>query len=76
MTLVLLFKFLLVLLLLFVIVNLGRALFMLVKREPNDQQTVPMSRYLGRRLLISIIIIMLLLIGLSSGLIDPHPRPY
>ncbi|WP_086981229.1 DUF2909 domain-containing protein [Vibrio aphrogenes] len=76
MTLVLLFKFLLVLLLLFVIVNLGRALFILVKREPNDQQTVPMSRYLGRRLLISIIIIMLLLIGLSSGLIDPHPRPY
>ncbi|WP_105901046.1 DUF2909 domain-containing protein [Vibrio gangliei] len=76
MTLVLLFKLVLVLLLLFVIFNLGRALFIMVKREPDDDNPVPMSRYLGRRLLISVIIIMVLLIGLSSGLVAPNPRPY
>ncbi|WP_432455758.1 MULTISPECIES: DUF2909 family protein [unclassified Agarivorans] len=36
----------------------------------------PMSHYLGRRLLFSVLIIALILLALATGLIQPHPRPY
>ncbi|GLT13457.1 DUF2909 domain-containing protein [Vibrio algivorus] len=76
MTLVFLFKLTLVLLLLFVIFNLGRALYSMVKYDREDPNSVPMSRFLGKRLFISVIVIMVLLIGLTSGLISPNDRPY
>lgn len=76
MTLVFLFKLTLVLLLLFVIFNLGRALYSMVKYDQEDPNSVPMSRFLGKRLFISVIVIMVLLIGLTSGLISPNDRPY
>ena len=72
MNLVLLFKTLLVLLLLFVLFNLGRALFIMLRGD--SQQS--MSQFLGRRVLFSALIIVLLLIALGSGLITPNPRPY
>ncbi|MCL1038866.1 DUF2909 family protein [Shewanella submarina] len=72
MNLVLLFKILLVLLLLFVLFNLGRALFIMLRG--NSQQS--MSQFLGRRVLFSALIIILLLIALGSGLVTPNPRPY
>ncbi|MCL1091448.1 DUF2909 domain-containing protein [Shewanella profunda] len=66
------FKLVLVLLLLFIIFNLGRALFIMVKGD----NTVPMSRYLGRRVIFSVLVILLLLVALGTGLISPNPRPY
>ncbi|MCL2915186.1 DUF2909 domain-containing protein [Shewanella corallii] len=72
MNLVLLFKILLVLLLLFVLFNLGRALFIMLRGD--SQQS--MSQFLGRRVLFSALIIILLLIALGSGLVTPNPRPY
>ncbi|AEH12049.1 MULTISPECIES: DUF2909 family protein [Shewanella] len=66
------FKLVLVLLLLFIIFNLGRALFIMVR---GDNQ-VPMSRYLGRRVIFSVLVILLLLVALGTGLISPNPTPY
>ncbi|EGT3626199.1 DUF2909 domain-containing protein [Morganella morganii] len=66
------FKLVLVLLLLFIIFNLGRALFIMVKGDDN----VPMSRYLGRRVIFSVLVILLLLVALGTGLISPNPTPY
>ena len=66
------FKLVLVLLLLFILVNLARALFVMVKGEKN----VPMSQFLGRRVLFSVLVMMLLLVALATGVIAPNPRPY
>lgn len=67
-----LFKLALVLLLVFIIFNLGRALFVMVKGEAKK----PMSHYLGRRVLFSVLVVLVLLVALASGLISPNPRPY
>ncbi|AZQ12490.1 MULTISPECIES: DUF2909 family protein [Shewanella] len=67
-----LFKSVLVLLLLFIIFNLGRALYIMVKGD----NSVPMSRFLGRRVALSGLVVLLLLIALAMGWIAPHPRPY
>ncbi|QYK05111.1 DUF2909 domain-containing protein [Shewanella zhangzhouensis] len=66
------FKSVLVLLLIFIIFNLGRALYIMVKGDGS----VPMSRYLGRRVALSALVILLLLVALALGWITPHPRPY
>ncbi|QLE87399.1 MULTISPECIES: DUF2909 family protein [Shewanella] len=68
----LLFKLLLVLLLLFILFNLGRALFVMVK---GDKQ-VPMSQFLGRRVIFSALVVVLLLAAMGLGVIAPNPRPY
>ncbi|MBT1445198.1 DUF2909 family protein [Shewanella sp. JM162201] len=68
----LLFKSVLVLLLFFIVFNLGRALYIMVK---GDSQ-IPMSRYLGRRVALSALVVLLLLIALAMGWITPHHRPY
>jgi hypothetical protein len=67
-----LFKLVLVLLLVFIIFNLGRALVIMVK----GNQTQPMSHYLGRRVLFSVMVVALLLLALGFGLVEPNPRPY
>ncbi|MEZ9198360.1 DUF2909 family protein [Shewanella sp. 10N.286.54.B9] len=66
------FKVVLVLLLLFILVNLARALFVMVKGENK----VPMSQFLGRRVLFSVLVVVLLLLALGTGIITPNPRPY
>ncbi|RTR38166.1 DUF2909 domain-containing protein [Shewanella canadensis] len=66
------FKLVLVLLLLFIVFNLARALFLLVK---GDSET-PMSHFLGRRIIFSLLVVVLILIALGSGVINPNPRPY
>ncbi|MEC4727954.1 DUF2909 family protein [Shewanella sp. D64] len=68
----LVFKFILVLLLLFILFNLARALLVLVKGESK----VPMSQYLGRRVIFSVLVVLLLLGALATGVITPNPRPY
>jgi len=42
----------------------------------NDPNQPSMSKFIGRRLMFSVAIIVLLLIGLATGLITPNPRPY
>jgi hypothetical protein len=66
------FKITLVLLLVFIIFNLAKALIIMVKGE----QTQPMSHYLGRRVLLSVLVVLLLLVALGLGIVEPNPRPY
>ncbi|MGS0674039.1 DUF2909 family protein [Shewanella sp. 0m-4] len=66
------FKLVFVLLLLFILVNLGRALFIMVKGE----KSIPMSQFLGRRVLFSVLVVLLLLVALGTGVITPNSRPY
>lgn len=68
-----LFKVLIVAMLAFMVYNLFRALFLMNKNDPNKPT---MSKYIGRRLMFSVAIVILLLIGLLTGLITPNPRPY
>nr|WP_275975038.1 DUF2909 family protein [Shewanella gaetbuli] len=65
-------KLVLVLLLLFILFNLARALFIMVKGE-NKQS---MSPFLGRRVMFSAIVVVLLLLAMGLGIIQPNPRPY
>ncbi|WP_025672904.1 DUF2909 domain-containing protein [Salinivibrio socompensis] len=65
-------KAILIGLLIFILFNLFRALPVLLKGD----HSVPLSRYLGRRVLFSVIVFVLLLIALSMGWIAPNPRPY
>ncbi|WP_434930726.1 DUF2909 domain-containing protein [Shewanella sp. HL-SH8] len=65
-------KLVLVLLLVFIIFNLARALFIMVKGE----NTQSMSRFLGRRVMFSAFVVILLLIAMGLGIIEPNPRPY
>ncbi|MPX90868.1 DUF2909 family protein [Salinivibrio sp. VYel1] len=65
-------KAILICLLVFILFNLFRALPVLLKGD----SAVPLSRYLGRRVLFSVVVFVLLLIALSMGWIAPNPRPY
>ncbi|MDF2152728.1 DUF2909 family protein [Vibrio sp. CAU 1672] len=75
---VLLFKLTLVLLLLFIIFNLAKALIQIVRQdhENSEENNTPISRYLGHRVLFSAIAVVLLMLALSSGGLDPNARPY
>ncbi|CAM2935479.1 MULTISPECIES: DUF2909 domain-containing protein [Vibrio] len=68
-------KIILVLFLLFIIFNLARALIQMV-REPNDDDERPMSYYLGRRLIFSAFVVILLIFALLSGWLHPNHTPY
>ncbi|MGF1749254.1 DUF2909 family protein [Vibrio cionasavignyae] len=70
----LVFKVVLVLLLLFIIFNLALALIRMVKDDTTSDK--PMSYYLGRRVLFSAIVVILLIIALKSGILVPNMRPY
>lgn len=66
-------KLLLIGLLLYMIVNLFKAGRVMIKNDPNDK---PMSQYIGRRVLISAVIVIVILVAVATGLIEPNPRPY
>ncbi|MFC4653633.1 MULTISPECIES: DUF2909 domain-containing protein [Rheinheimera] len=68
-----LIKLLLIALLLFIVFNLFRALFLMMKNDPNQP---PMSVFLGRRLIWSVAVVLLIVLALGLGLMSPHPRPY
>ncbi|AEB00140.1 hypothetical protein BM523_18215 [Alteromonas mediterranea] len=68
-----LIKIILVALVLYMIVNLFMAMRVMMK---NDTSKGPMSKYIGRRVLTSAIIVILILIAIGTGLITPNPRPY
>ncbi|CUS47591.1 MAG: protein of unknown function DUF2909 [Idiomarinaceae bacterium HL-53] len=66
-------KVLLVALLLYVIVNLFRGLFSVLSNDPNR---LPMSHFIGRRVLFSVVVMLLVIVALSTGVLEPNPRPY
>jgi len=69
-----LFKILIITLMLFMVYNLFRALLIMNKKPDPNQPS--MAKYIGRRLMVSVAIVILILIGLLTGLITPNPRPY
>lgn len=77
---VFIFKSVLVLLLLFIIANLAKALIEMVKgpseSEDEEQDQPPMSHYLGNRVILSALAVVLMLVALLSGFIEPNSRPF
>lgn len=67
-----LIKIIVVGLLAFMVYNLFRALFIMNKNDPNKP---PMSKFIGRRVITSVAIVILLLVGILTGVITPNPRP-
>lgn len=59
-------------LLIFMIYNLFVAMKVMLKGD----STVPMSKFIGRRVLMSVLIVFILLLAIATGLIQPNPRPY
>ncbi|MFT5712351.1 MAG: uncharacterized membrane protein YjjB (DUF3815 family) [Glaciecola sp.] len=59
-------------LLVFMIFSLFQAMVSMLK---NDQEK-NMSKYIGRRVLASALIIGLILIAVATGIIQPNPKPY
>jgi len=57
----------------FMIFNLFKALIAMNKNDPNKPS---MSKFIGRRLFASVAIVLLLIVGLLTGIITPNPRPY
>ena len=66
-------KLVFIALLLFIVFNLFRALFTMLRSE---QGTVRMSQFLGKRVLFSALALLLILVALATGVITPNPRPY
>lgn len=60
-------------LIIFMVFNLFKAMMIMLKAEPNSP---PMSKFTGRRVLISAIIVGLILLAMATGLITPNPTPY
>jgi hypothetical protein len=58
--------------LLFMIFSLFQALMVLNKNDPNKPS---MSKFIGRRVMISAFIIILMLVAILTGVITPNPRP-
>ncbi|QEI11519.1 DUF2909 domain-containing protein [Cellvibrio japonicus] len=68
-----LLKIIFICLLLLVIVNLFQALYIMLK---NDEQAPKMSKFLGRRLFFSALVLALLIVLMMTGIITPNSRPY
>ncbi|WP_286234303.1 DUF2909 family protein [Thalassotalea sediminis] len=66
-------KIIIIGLLIFMIYNLFQALRLMNKNDPNKPS---MSKFIGRRVMTSVLIVLLLLIGILTGVITPNPRPY
>ncbi|RVT44398.1 DUF2909 domain-containing protein [Rheinheimera sediminis] len=66
-------KLLLIALLLFIVFNLFRALYLMLK---NDENQPSMSKFLGRRVMWSAVVLIAVILALHFGLITPHHRPY
>ena len=68
-----LIKAIIVCLLIFIVLNLFRALPVMLKSNPVKK---PASHYLGRRIVFSVIAFAILLVAVATGVIEPNPRPY
>ncbi|ABG42741.1 conserved hypothetical protein [Paraglaciecola sp. T6c] len=68
-----LIKIIIGILLIVMIYNLFKAMTVMLKNEPKQAN---MSKYIGRRVLTSVAIVVVILIAMATGLIEPNPRPY
>lgn len=68
-----LLKVILILLLLFIVYQLFRAMLLMLRSEPGNHK---MSTHLGRRVGLSVLVIILILIAVAFGWLQPHQRPY
>lgn len=68
-----LIKIIIALLLLFILFNLFQAGLAMLRQQDS---AVPMSHFLGKRVLFSAIALALILVAIAAGLITPNPRPY
>jgi hypothetical protein len=53
--------------------NLFKAMMIMLKDDPDSP---PMSKFIGRRVLTSVIIVGLILLAVATGLITPNPTPH
>lgn len=67
-----LLKIVLILMLLLIIGQLFHALWLMM----TTGQTQKMSAPLGRRVLFSLLVVVILLLSLAMGWLEPNPRPY
>jgi len=56
----------------FVIYSLFTALKIMQEKNPK----ISMSKYLGRRLFLSLAILFIILFSISLGFLTPNPKPY
>lgn len=68
-----LLKLVIIALLLFIVFNLFRAGIVMLRNDPEQKQ---MSRFLGRRVFYSVLVLLILLLAMALGWITPNPRPY
>ncbi|WP_206482976.1 DUF2909 family protein [Thalassotalea sp. G2M2-11] len=66
-------KIIIIGLLIFMIYNLFKALTLMNKNDPNKPS---MTKFIGRRVMTSVVIVILLLLGILTGVITPNPRPF
>lgn len=66
-------KIVLISLVIIMIYNLFKALFLMTKNDPDKP---PMSKFIGRRLIFSGLILAVVLIGVVTGIITPNTPPY
>ena len=66
-------KVIIVGLLIFMIINLFLAMKAMLS---NNSGKAPMSKYIGRRVMTSALIVVIILVAMTSGLITPNPSPY
>ncbi len=66
-------KLLVIGLLVFMVFNLYRAMRIMLSGDTDGQS---MTTFIGRRVLTSAVIILLLIIAVALGWIQPNPRPY
>ena len=59
--------------LLFMVFSLFQALLIMNKNDPNKPS---MSKFIGRRVMISAFIVILMLLSILTGVITPNPRPF
>ncbi len=64
------FKIMLVVVLLYIVLNLALAGIAMVRGKPH------MRRYLGRRVGFSVLLLAVLMVGIATGLVPLNPRPY
>lgn len=67
------FKVIIVLLLLYMVFNLFRALFAMLRNDPTKP---PMTHYLGKRVGIAALVLIALIVAAYTGFLPLHPRPY
>ncbi|HAW93015.1 MULTISPECIES: DUF2909 domain-containing protein [unclassified Arsukibacterium] len=68
-----LLKLVIIALLLFIVFNLFRAGLVMLRNDPEQKQ---MSRFLGRRVFLSVLVLLVILLAMALGWITPNPRPY